>query len=370
MPILEEDMDYGTMVRRSKTHKCAACGAGLGVAWGQSLGYGAQYILRCGRKIAHDVINEPRVSARDRAMLNTLRGETGMDSTALMKMDEATMLARVNKAQWPQDMKQGDRAMLATVAVSYGLDPLLGELLVYRGAPFITINARYRKAQETGLFDGMESRPATTEERKARDAVDGDVLYRCEVYKNGVRIPFVGWGRVRKAEQGGSQALPINSDPHRMAEKRSEAMALRKAFSMPIPENLWADRGENGDDVLEASAEPVEGDFKEVKGEDAETPPEPEVEAGPDAEESKPAPVASADMAIPAVKKAKPPTQQEYLDLAAMLEECTVTRDELGNFCNGDPHYWDIHKLSDLSRGQFETVKAALGTGVLKAEAK
>ena len=370
MPILEEDMDYDTMVRRSKTHKCAACGAGLGVAWGQSLGYGAQYILRCGRRIAHDVINEPRVSARDRAMLNTLRGETGMDSTALMKMSESTMLARVNKAQWPQDMKQGDRAMLATVAVSYGLDPLLGELLVYRGAPFITINARYRKAQETGQFDGMEARPATTEERKARDAVDGDVLYRCEVHKKGIKMPFVGWGKVRKAEQGGSQALPINSDPHRMAEKRSEAMALRKAFSMPIPENLWADQGENGDGAPEPPAEPVEGEFKEVKGEDAETPPEPQVEAEPDAEDSKPAPAASADMAIPAVKKAKPPSAQECEDLKTFLRDSNITAELLGNFCNGDPHFWGITQVEDLKRGQYETVKAALGTGVLKAEVK
>ena len=116
-----------------------------------------------------------------------------------------------------------------------------------------------------------------------------------------------------------------------------------------------------------------DGEFHELPGEDTEAPPEPPVEAGPDGDvstgDSGP-PAASADMAIPAVKKAKLPTKQEYEDLKTLLRTCGVDGTDLGNFCNGDPHYWGITVVEDLKRGQYETVKAALGTGVLKAEAK
>ena len=49
----------------------------------------------------------------------------------------------------------------------------------------------------------------------------------------------MGWGRVRVAETKGSEHLPIVKDPDRQAEKRAEAMALRKAFSMPVPFKSW-----------------------------------------------------------------------------------------------------------------------------------
>jgi len=113
------------------------------------------------------------------------------------------------------------------------------ELMIYQGHPYPTINARYRKAQETGKFDGINTRPATAEERKARHCQEFDILYCAEVWVKGSSHPFIGWGRVRAAERKGSEHLPIVKDPDRQAEKRAEAMGLRKAFSMPVPFQSW-----------------------------------------------------------------------------------------------------------------------------------
>ena len=162
-----------------------------------------------------------------------------MDTTALMKMNEDTMLARIAQAKFPADLTPADRKLMPEVSISYGLDPLMQELMIYQGHPYPTINARYRKAQETGKFDGINTRPATAEERKARHCQEFDVLYCAEVWVKGSSHPFVGWGRVRAAERKGSEHLPIVKDPDRQAEKRAEAMGLRKGFSMPVPFQSW-----------------------------------------------------------------------------------------------------------------------------------
>jgi hypothetical protein len=136
--------------------------------------------------------------------------------------------------------------MLATVALEYGLDPMMGELMVYQGRPFVTLDARRRKAQETKTLDGVDTRPATPEEYAARRIPEEDYLHRCEVRVKDAAHPFIGWGRVRSAETNGSRHLPIVNDPQFMAEKRAESHALRRAFHLPLPsveeivEGEWA----------------------------------------------------------------------------------------------------------------------------------
>ncbi len=167
-----------------------------------------------------------------------------MDSKALMTMSEAKMLQRVEMAKFPQQLTIQDKKILVAAALTYGLDPLMGELTIYQGRPFIGIDGRYRKAQETGHLDGVESRPATKAEKAEREIPDGDYLYRAEVWCKGATHAFVGWGRVRAAEtkpgsnkpgDNTSTYKPIQNDPQRMAEKRAEAQALRKAFHIPLP---------------------------------------------------------------------------------------------------------------------------------------
>ena len=118
----------------------------------------------------------------------------------------------------------------------------MGEVTIYQGRPWVSIDGRYRKAQETGDLDGVETRPANKQEREDWGIPEGDYFFRAEVYRKGASHPFVGWGRVRGSEtkpgsknDPDSTFKPIQSNPQRMAEKRAEAMGLRKGFHIPLP---------------------------------------------------------------------------------------------------------------------------------------
>lgn len=185
------------------------------------------------------------------------RRNNRMDSTALQTMNTQGMLARIEQAKFPQALQPAEKAMLAEVAISYGLDPLMGEITIYQGRPYASIDARYRKAQESKQLGGVETRPATREEREVWEIPDGDYFMRAEVYRNDASRPFIGWGRVKPDETkpGSTRSgdttstyKPIQSNPQRMAEKRAEAQALRKAFHLPLP----SFEGETTDPFIEA----------------------------------------------------------------------------------------------------------------------
>lgn len=57
------------------------------------------------------------------------------------------------------------------------------------------------------LFDGINARPATQQEREERGANDGDILYIAEVWRKGSSHPFTGTGRVKKSEYEGKTYL-------------------------------------------------------------------------------------------------------------------------------------------------------------------
>jgi len=159
-----------------------------------------------------------------------------MKGTELQAMTETQMMERVNLARFPQDLTIQDKRLLAQVAISYGFDPLMGEVSIYQGRPYVSIDGRYRKAQETGNLDGVLTKPATKQEKEDWQIPDSDFFCRAEVYCKEASHPFVGWGRVRLAEtQGGKGFKPVETNPQRMAEKRAESQALRKAFHIPLP---------------------------------------------------------------------------------------------------------------------------------------
>jgi len=189
-------------------------------------------------------------------MIEKKLGGTRMESTALTSMKPEQMLARIDQARFPQDLTLADKKTLAKVAIDYGLDPLMGELMIYQGRPYVTIDGRRRKAQETDLFDGIQTRPATKEERTAWGIPDGDHFFHADVFKKECSHSFEGWGRVTKeqierAEKGARSHgkdpwyLPLVQDPQGMAEKRAEAKGLRKAFSIPLPsaEDIGSENG-------------------------------------------------------------------------------------------------------------------------------
>lgn len=246
MPIYEPDLSYEDMQKAQHTFKCAQCGGILTLAWSAQQN---SYVLRCGQVLEHKGVvplgRDPwiqEINARLRG------GPEIMETTALQKLDPKQMLERVNQARFPKDLTVQDRLLIAKVSKEYGLDPIFGELMIYQGRPYVTIDARRRKAQETGNLDGIDARPANKQERLARQVADGDYLFKAEVWVKGASHPFEGWGTVREAETKGDPHLPIVKDPAAQAEKRAEAQGLRRAFHLPLP----------------SFEEIVEGEFTEV----------------------------------------------------------------------------------------------------------
>jgi len=237
MPL--EDMQK--VVDRGYT--CGQCGARLNIAWGGSFGINSQ-ILRCGKDINHNTIN--RHDKQREAQIKIIREVQKMDSTALMKMDEAKMMQRVEMAKFPQDLTLPQKKLLAQVAITYGFDPLMGEVSIYQGNPYVSIDGRRRKAQETNELDGTATRPATPAEKEAAMVPQEDHYWHADIWRKGYARPFEGWGRVSKEEIDRAIAnskknnrdpyfLPVVKDPRGIAEKRAEAKGLRKGFHIPLP---------------------------------------------------------------------------------------------------------------------------------------
>lgn len=124
-------------------------------------------------------------------------------------------------------LKQDEQTMfLFALAAKLGLRAELGELMIYQGKPYITIDGRLRLAHESGLLVGMEPRPATTSERQHFRAAENEHLWICDVYRRGANRPFKGWGCV-----GPNDRNPVaKSHPRELAKKRAKYDGLRMAF--------------------------------------------------------------------------------------------------------------------------------------------
>lgn len=236
------DFTYEDMKRiaADPRYRCGQCDGRLNVAWGGAHGTDG-HILRCSKNIDHNTYERTHKSQKERAQMATLRGEgymTQATSTDLMAMTETTMIERVGQAKFVKDLTPEEARRLALACITYGFDPLMHELTIYQGQPYVEVDGRYRKAQETGLLMGVESRPATKDEREQWEISSEDKFFRAVVKKlvAGQVCEFIGWGRVTAREiQSANSNIPLSSNPMRMAEKRAEVQALRKAFSIPLP---------------------------------------------------------------------------------------------------------------------------------------
>jgi hypothetical protein len=141
--------------------------------------------------------------------------------------------ARAGSPAFPKDVSPMQAAELARLALTYGLDPFLGELIIYQGKLYLTIDGRERIANDHPQFDGLEIRPSTAEERTAFRLGEDEHLWICHVWRKDRRVPNVGYGRAG----GRSDRNPVSRDyPQEMAQKRAKHRALRDAFSIALPD--------------------------------------------------------------------------------------------------------------------------------------
>lgn len=125
------------------------------------------------------------------------------------------------------------RFVCAKVAVQYGLDPLLRELYLLGGVPYVSLAGLRRVASRSGCLDGVETRPATREERDAAQVEDGEHYWIAHVYRTDRGRPTIGHGFSHAKNVGiakGDARILRN-----MAENRALARALRAAFDVSIP---------------------------------------------------------------------------------------------------------------------------------------
>jgi len=262
--LTEQDLTQEQMQDLAKQEVCGECGGILCVCWGGAHGING-YVLRCGNDIKHSTITRhKKKSGYELNIENEFRRVQKMDSKALTTMTENQMLTRIGSAKFPQELTAPDKKALALAAITYGFDPLMGEISIFQGRPFVSIDGRYRKAQETGKLDGVRTRPATKQEREQWEIPDGDYFFLAEVFVKGSSMPFQGWGRIRAGEINvNGKFKPVDTNPQRMAEKRAEAQALRKAFHINLPslENRGTEDEEpspviiNGKPVIESTGE-------------------------------------------------------------------------------------------------------------------
>jgi hypothetical protein len=159
-------------------------------------------------------------------------------STAMARSSESAKVLDLTSAQTAKkfldayngriaQMNAEQQAMfLMALGQVLGVKAELGEVILYQGKPYITLDGRIRLAHATGLLVGLEARPATLIERRNYGVEDGEALWVADAYRRGAGRAFKGWGHVAKGDRN-----PVTkTHPREMAKKRAKYDALRAAF--------------------------------------------------------------------------------------------------------------------------------------------
>jgi predicted RNA-binding Zn-ribbon protein involved in translation (DUF1610 family) len=176
--------------------------------------------------------------------LETKYGAKPMTTTELVKADPTALVKRMEGARWLADLAPQDKRVLADLAIAYGLDPLMGEMTMYEKRPYISVNGMIRVAHEHPLFEGLEDRPMSQEEKQAY-GITQKIGWIAKVYRRGWRAPSVGTGAADPDRPFRNN--PVERErPQWMARSRAIRQALRLAFpaAVPFKARFMEERGE------------------------------------------------------------------------------------------------------------------------------
>lgn len=132
---------------------------------------------------------------------------------------------------------QAEALTVAYIATQYGLDPLLGEVLLLGSKVYIPHAALERRAREQKLIRRRRCRPASPEERAAARVEEAEEYWVAEV-ETVDGLVYEGHGmaapeNVGIARRGGQVDRRIVRN---MAEKRAMQRALRYAVGVSLPD--------------------------------------------------------------------------------------------------------------------------------------
>ena len=108
-------------------------------------------------------------------------------STALVVDRRMVEIKRLEiKANWMGSISDKGAYQLARMAIAYGLDPFLKELVILGDNVYPTVAALQRKANEDPDYEGEEIRPCNEQERKEfyypEAPPEHEYLWICKVY--------------------------------------------------------------------------------------------------------------------------------------------------------------------------------------------
>lgn len=195
--------------------------------------------------------NEPRFSQLATA------SETAAIQKALASLTSAGWTVGEGKKAAAPSREQA--FLVARASVAYGLDPLMGELLVLGNRLYVTAAGLRRHAATRGLRR-IATRPLTAVEREEHRVGDDEEAWIAEVYVKDEEFPFVGYGysdpmnstvaTVYRWEDGNRSSFLDRRILRGHAETRAVSRALRLAFAVPLP--VAEDRGQEPIDVTTA----------------------------------------------------------------------------------------------------------------------
>ena len=227
-----------------RTHVCAVCKKPLVTLWD---GEANSYAVACGSNCFHEGF--------ERVMSYTQMRKAGMQlpmevEETFQRKEERIMreqetekettisaLVPLNDAGSGTALAVVQRHLIVEVAQEMGLKPHLGHVVLYYGRPYVTESGMLYYAHRSGRLDGIRSRPLTKQEREDYQIAEGEHAWIAEVLRSDSTIPFTGIGRAREDPQHpvARKSAVEPEHPQRMAEKRAEMQALRKAFPLGLP---------------------------------------------------------------------------------------------------------------------------------------
>lgn len=170
-------------------------------------------------------------------------------------IDNTTALARVDKAHgmgmFPESRKhpwnEKQRQALAIVALAYGLDPFMQEIIPYQGKPYITIVGRRRLDARAGNHGELRFRPLNVEEKEEWTSLGAlapkDVAGYCCLRDVDTGASVEAFARVleseRSKDQMGADHLPTVQRVLEMYHKRGEMRARQMLWGpVGLPDSL------------------------------------------------------------------------------------------------------------------------------------
>ncbi len=234
--------DRETARKLESSHQCADCGPryALVTRWN---GQARSLEVLCGN--CHQGERFTRrlsVTAQWRAdpesvpvhVANRLQDKFGgesMSERALTTITKDEMASRIAGARWMHQLTPEQQVTLAEIAVRYGYDPIMGEVTVYEGKIYVTLDGALRDAKRVPHFEGLQTTPLTQQEREAR-GIRQPIAYRCELYRADWRVAAVGIGVADPANPMRNNPVE-RSQPHALAEARAIRRAVRLAREAP-----------------------------------------------------------------------------------------------------------------------------------------